>query len=284
MSAVRHTGSLRLYLPSNVNAYLVAQLNKGALSPHLNSLNLGSVASGREPAVHESTAPSIRVGNATIPYYVKRGRAKSKNVYLKLKVNLELEITVPPGMHVNIEDLLEKKRGWIEQHYQKLMECKPVLFENMVLYKGSYRNVVAVASPNASHHDITVQEDRITIHHAAGVDPQIPLMNWMKAETIKYVIARTHNLAKRFDIVFRDVYVKDMRAWGCCTRHGDLFFTWQLIALPDELAEYVVLHELAHLLEFNHSKTFKTKLAILCPDYRERRGRLKEVILSPTAL
>ncbi len=271
-----------MWLPLNVNAYLVAQLNKGALSPHLNSLNLGSVASDREPALHESRAPTICVGNAAIPYYVKRGRAKSKNVYLKLKMDLELEITIPPGMHVDIADLLERKRGWIERHYQKLMECKPVFCENMVLYKGSYRNVVAVASPNASHHDIAVQENQIAIHHAAGVAPQIPLMNWMKAETIKYVIDRTHILAKQFDIVFRDVYVRDMRAWGCCTRHGDLFFTWQLIALPDELAEYVVLHELAHLLEFNHSKTFKTKLATLCPDYKERRSRLKEIILSPT--
>ncbi|MGZ4914283.1 MAG: M48 family metallopeptidase [Halobacteriota archaeon] len=204
-------------------------------------------------------------------------------MYLKLKMNLELEITVPPDMHVDIEELLERKQAWIERHYQKLTKCKRIFDGNRMLYKGSYHNVVTTASPDATHHDITVLEDRIVIHHAAGVDPRTPLINWMRAETIKYVVARTHELAKQFGIVFRDVHVKDMRAWGCCSRSGDLFFAWQLVALPDELAEYVVLHELAHLLEFNHSKSFKTKLEELCPDYKERRSRLKEIIL-PSAV
>ncbi|MGZ4903756.1 MAG: M48 family metallopeptidase [Halobacteriota archaeon] len=268
---------------SNVNAYLVAQSKKGALSPHLTSLNLGSAISNQEPAAHERNVATICVGNTTIPYYVKRGRRNSKNVYLKLKMSLELVITIPPGMHVDVEDLLERKRGWIERHYQKLTRCKPIFGGNRILYKGTYFNVVTAVSPDAAHHNIAVQDDRIVIHHAAGIDPRIPLMNWMRAETIKYVVARTHELAKRFGIIFHDVHVKDMRAWGCCARNGDLFFTWQLIALPDELAEYVVLHELAHLSEFNHSKTFKMKLATLCPDYKERRGKLKEVILSSTA-
>ncbi len=197
-------------------------------------------------------------------------------------MNLELEITIPPDMHVDVEGLLERRRGWIERHYQKLMKCKPIFYGNRILYKGSYRNIVTAASPDVTHHDIVVQEDEIAVYHAAGIDPRISLMNWMKAETIKYVIARTHELAKRFGFVFRDVYVRDMPAWGCCTRKGDLFFAWQLVALSDELAEYVVLHELAHLLEFNHSKTFKTKLATLCPDYKERRSRLKEIVLPST--
>ncbi len=262
----------------------MAQLNKGVLSSPVHSLHLGSPASSREPTAHTPSVAAVRVGDTTIPYYVKRGRRNSKNVYLKLKTNLELEITIPLGMHVDIKGLLERKRGWIERHYEKLNKCKSIFCENRVLYKGVYRDVITTPLPDASHHDIEVQGDRIVIHHILGVNPQIPLMNWMKAETIRYVIARTHELAKRFDVVFRDVYVKDMRAWGCCARNGDLFFAWQLIALPEELAEYVVVHELAHLLEFNHSKTFKTKLATFCPDYKERRSRLKEIILSPTAL
>ncbi len=269
---------------SNVNAYGIAQLNKGALSPRHNSLNLSSIASGHELGTHELRATAIPVENVTIPYYVKRGRARSKNVYLRLKTDLELEITIPPGVHVDIEDLLKKKQGWIERHYQKLIKCKPVFREGWVLYKGVYHDIVTKASSSASHHEVMVDEDQIVIHHTPGVNPQIALMNWMKAETIKYVIGRSHELAKRFGIIFRDVYVKDIRAWGCCTRNGDLFFTWQLIALPDDVAEYVILHELAHLLEFNHSKPFKTKLITLCPDYKEHQRRLKEIILSSVAL
>ncbi len=252
------------------------------MSPHTDPLKLGSAIADQEPKDLKSNAPTVCIRDATIPYYVKRGRRHSKNVYLKLKKSLELEITVPPGMRVDVAGLLERKHGWIERHYQKLIECKPIFCGNRVLYRGVYRNVITTASPEAIHPNITVEQDRIVILYAVGSDPRVPLMNWMRAETIKYVIARTHELAKRFHIVFRDVHVKDMRAWGCCTRNGDLLFAWQLIALPDELAEYVVLHELAHLLEFNHSKTFKTKLATFCPDYKQRRSRLKQIILSST--
>ncbi len=268
-------------MQANVNAYLVVQSKQDALSPHFDSLELSSATRDQEPAAHKRSVTTVCIGSAEIPVYIKRGRRSSKNVYLKLKMNYELEITIPPGTRVDIEGLLEEKRGWIERQYQKLTKCKPIFCGTRVLYKGSYRNVVTIASLEGTHHDVTVHDHQIVIHYTAGVDPRIPLMNWMRAETIRYVVARTHELAKQFGVVFRDVYVRDIRAWGCCRRNGDLFFAWQLIALPDALAEYVVLHELTHLLEFNHSQTFKAKLATLCPDYKERRRRLKEVILSP---
>jgi hypothetical protein len=55
-------------------------------------------------------------------------------------------------------------------------------------------------------------------------------------------------------------------------------FNWQLIALPKELIEYVIDHEIAHLLEFNHSTNFHKRLASLCPNFRERENMLKNII------
>ena len=63
--------------------------------------------------------------------------------------------------------------------------------------------------------------------------------------------------------------VREIGKWGYCTREGRLSFSWQLIALPERLREYVVFHELTHLLEFNHSPAFRRKLAKVCPDFRE---------------
>jgi len=102
----------------------------------------------------------------------------------------------------------------------------------------------------------------------------------MKTETTKLVTQKLGEYTQRFDISFRDVYVKTTKQWGYCTNKGDLVFNWQLIALPDTLIDYVVLHELAHRSEFSYSKKFRALLGSMCPDFRERRGELNYFCIS----
>ncbi len=67
--------------------------------------------------------------------------------------------------------------------------------------------------------------------------------------------------------------------WGSCSRKGNLNFNYQIVLLPAELADQVIVHELCHLLEFNHSKNFWNLVAKTIPDYRERRQRLKKITI-----
>lgn len=64
--------------------------------------------------------------------------------------------------------------------------------------------------------------------------------------------------------------------WGSCSSAGNVNFNYQLYYLPDELLDYVVVHELAHRRHMNHSKEFWSEVARYCPDYRARRKQLKE--------
>ncbi len=67
--------------------------------------------------------------------------------------------------------------------------------------------------------------------------------------------------------------------WGSCSSLGTLNFNVRLALIPEAIAEYVVAHELCHLLEMNHSRRFWQKVEALVPDYRERRRALKEYSL-----
>jgi predicted metal-dependent hydrolase len=64
--------------------------------------------------------------------------------------------------------------------------------------------------------------------------------------------------------------------WGSCNRRGDINFTYRLLFAPEELIDYVVVHELAHLKEMNHSPRFWTVVEQTLPDFRVRRKRLRE--------
>jgi hypothetical protein len=72
-------------------------------------------------------------------------------------------------------------------------------------------------------------------------------------------------------IQFRDMY----RKWGSCSSRGNITFNTALCRLPVPLAEYIVCHELVHLIVFNHSKAFKALMTQHMPDWRERERLLK---------
>jgi hypothetical protein len=100
---------------------------------------------------------------------------------------------------------------------------------------------------------------------------------WFVRETSRYVVRKLAELSAGLPIKYRRADVREMKNWGYCTRGGRLSFSWQLIALPEALRDYVIMHELAHLKEFNHSAAFKRRLAEFCPDYRARERALDKI-------
>lgn len=89
--------------------------------------------------------------------------------------------------------------------------------------------------------------------------------------------ARASHFAPLLGVSFGKVRVKDQKTlWGSCAPSGDLNFNWRLTLAPPEVLDYVVIHELAHRLEMNHSPRFWKHVAALCPGHRERRRWLRK--------
>ncbi len=66
------------------------------------------------------------------------------------------------------------------------------------------------------------------------------------------------------------------RRWGSCNTKGNLYFNWRLAMAPPEIIDYVVVHEMSHLVHADHSKSFWDKVGYILPDYKNRRKWLKE--------
>lgn len=89
--------------------------------------------------------------------------------------------------------------------------------------------------------------------------------------------ARASFWAERLGVTFGAVRVKSQRTlWGSCSRQGNLNFNWRLSLAPCEILDYVVVHELAHRLEMNHSPRFWEVVARHCPDHKTHRRWLRK--------
>ena len=95
------------------------------------------------------------------------------------------------------------------------------------------------------------------------------------------ITKRVSYFAKLMGVSYRNITIREQKTrWGSCSSAGNVNFNYQLYYLPDELLDYVVVHELAHRRHMNHSKEFWSEVARYCPDYRARRKQLKEYQLA----
>ena len=93
-----------------------------------------------------------------------------------------------------------------------------------------------------------------------------------------WLLARkTWEWAQKMEVSYGRITIRDQSTrWGSCSAGGNLNYNWRLVLVPEDLLDYVVVHELAHRKEMNHSPGFWKLVEEQLPDYRERRKRLRD--------
>nr|WP_308594002.1 M48 family metallopeptidase [uncultured Marvinbryantia sp.] len=92
----------------------------------------------------------------------------------------------------------------------------------------------------------------------------------------RYIPQRVAYFAQRMDVTYGRITIREQKTrWGSCSSKGNLNFNWKLMRMPPEALDYVVVHELAHRKEMNHSERFWAIVEKELPDYRERRKMLR---------
>ncbi|HEY6282653.1 MAG TPA: SprT family zinc-dependent metalloprotease [Nitrososphaerales archaeon] len=219
--------------------------------------------------------PSLHLGQRRIDYAVVRGTSR-RYTYFRFRPDLTLEVVVPRGRVVDVEKALRDRSVWLQREYEKLSKIKDVLGRDSVMYDGKLLRVVFSQSPGDSM-DPDLAKGEVVVHTSERKRLRELVRRWFLKESSAYVVRKVAEMAPKLGVRPTRVDVREMGKWGYCTRSRRLSFSWQLIALPEKLREYVVLHELTHLREFNHSPAFKRKLAAFCPDFREREKELNLV-------
>jgi predicted metal-dependent hydrolase len=93
-----------------------------------------------------------------------------------------------------------------------------------------------------------------------------------------FVLEKLQIYNEFYQYTFRRVSIRNTKSrWGSCSEHGNLNFSYKLLFLPEHLADYIIVHELCHLKELNHSPKFWNLVSKTFPDYREKRKVLKNI-------
>ncbi|MBI4809662.1 MAG: M48 family metallopeptidase [Nitrosomonadales bacterium] len=100
--------------------------------------------------------------------------------------------------------------------------------------------------------------------------------HWYRIEALQVFRECAEHFASQMNVSPREIKLSTARTqWGSCTVQGVVRLNWQLVKMPLHLIDYVVVHELAHLVEMNHSPAFWQVVERACPDYRQCRAELR---------
>jgi hypothetical protein len=146
-----------------------------------------------------------------------------------------------------------------------------------ILYRG--RELALELFPSR-HADIAPDLFHLTVRHPAAHDSHAvatSVLHWLKDEALALVVARVPAYAQRVAAPNPVVKLSNARSeWGSCNASGVIRLNWRLVQLPPALAEYVVAHEVAHMIELNHSSRFWALVEMLLPGHAALRRQLHD--------
>jgi len=230
--------------------------------------------------------------NQAIPYTLTFSDRKSLGI--TIRPDSSIEVTAPYRLSQSrITELLTENSPKILRSLREFAERaeQPAATMPLIIYDGeSYlylgnRLPVTIRRLNgrkAGNPQVTLGEDSIDIWADEEIDSaQIAsrLEKWRREQAFNYLFQRTYDLLVRFNGLIKsppDMKVRRMKArWGSCNSKGDITYNLNLIHLQPASIDYVVVHELCHLVELNHSPRFYDLLDRVMPDWKARRDALK---------
>ena len=169
-------------------------------------------------------------------------RSNRKTVAIQENSNLSVTVRAPRSVsEKDIEEILKKKEAWKSKHIEKIKETKERV-EAEPTEKLTREKVIALAE-----------------------------------EALKVIPERVEYFAKVIGVTYGKITVRNQKTrWGSCSSKGNLNFNCLLMLAPPEALDYVVVHELCHRKQMNHSKAFWLEVEKVLPNYKEVRKWLKE--------
>lgn len=206
--------------------------------------------------------------------------AKRKTVTISVERDRKIIVRVPEGLsEEKIAEIVAKKKNWITEkinHNQKYninTGLKEFVSGETLLYLG--KNYQLQVTEDTV--DGIVFDRRFYISKNNQPKAKDMFKKWFKKKATEKIAPLAKKYAEKLGVSFNTIKISDMKyRWGSCTPGGNLLFNWRLIKAPVFVIEYVVVHELSHLIEHNHSADFWNIVSVQLPHYDKAKAWLKK--------
>jgi len=211
-------------------------------------------------------------------------RRKRKTLSIVIRPNNDIEVLAPNRMPASlIHHFVQDKNDWIQKKLQFNKETRAA-YQPKLFVEGECFDVLGKAYPltiknpiaNKQKGVIHIADDKLIMPFYPIDKAKKQLTAWYRQTAEQYFRQRSAHFAPIVGKTPAHIAVKAYKSrWGSCHHDGRIYFNWRLIMAPDWVVDYVVVHELCHLIHHNHSKLFWQQVTRIMPDYRHAQTWLK---------
>ena len=210
------------------------------------------------------------------PTIIKSNR---RSIALEIQSDGNLVVRIPKHVSLSvIQNLLKEKQQWIIEKQKVIHErqCKITpkhYVQGEEFYYIGKKYELDIVDNLSTSIDFN-NGFNISSRYKGNIKEL--LTYWYKKQAGKIIPQCVEQISDSNNLSFTNIKITSAeRRWGSCTGKKTLNFSWRIIMLPSDIIEYIVIHELAHLKELNHSKKFWCVVEQMMPDYKKRKKWLR---------
>jgi predicted metal-dependent hydrolase len=219
-----------------------------------------------------------------INYTVKRSRKRKRTISLQISDKSELVIAAPYFTPISeINRFVREKQNWIHKTIQKHKEEsiknkeKEYINGEMFYYLGESFPLEVFFEQNELK-GLVFWGNRFYLNTADAAENGIfYFVSWYKKKAKQHLRQRVDFFSQEFNLRTEKVKITSAeKRWGSCSADDNLSFSFRLMMAPPDIIDYVIVHELMHIKEKNHSAAFWKLIEMVMPEYKIHRLWLKE--------
>ncbi|MBX2855557.1 MAG: M48 family metallopeptidase [Rhodobacteraceae bacterium] len=229
-------------------------------------------AARRAPDKSERRVEAINLEDPPLSVELRRSAAARRLSLTVSHIDGRARLTAPRNCPRSAAvAFLRDHRDWLRGAMSRALEVVILTPGAEVPYQGR-----SVLIKHSSRRGVRLSSSGVL--EVGGPESQVGarVAAWLKEEARAALLSAVQRYSEALDTPFARISMRDTRSrWGSCSSNGSLSFSWRLILAPPDVLDYVAAHEVAHLIEMNHSPRFWAVVERLRPDWRSQRDWLR---------
>lgn len=213
-----------------------------------------------------------------IKYSIKYSARKTISIIVERDRSVVVRAPLNTSEEIISREVNKRKRLILEkisrnQKYPFPKPAKQFVSGETILYLGKHYKLYVTDNPEEG----VSFDNKFFIGKTNRKQANKLFREWYIKSADKILVPKATSIAKHLGVSYNNISILDLKyRWGSCTAKDNIHFNWRIIKAPMTVIEYIIIHELTHLLEANHTPEFWNRIAIMQPNFEKAKSWLKE--------